>query len=647
MKRFIFICFVLLTFLSNSVLAEETESGSPVKEIEKIKSKTSKVSISFFVGESILKINDKDLEVEKPYVENGVTLVPLRVISEAFGAKVEWNAEDKSIILTSGETVIKLWVDKTTALVDNKEIALQVPPTIANGKTMVPLRFVTENFGAEVNFDSQTKAIKVVKDSANDNSIRDFARILKTTTKDKIGDSFYEWSFKPAKQLKMDYRSFNGSLNMFSAKDYNLNLYITYKDKETLETIKETELKRTNKYSLIDQGTKHNYYYIVYKNEDGIYEMRYYIKNNYVYILMVYAKDTKVYNGQAEIKNMLDSFDISFVKSDSIEDLSDANSSGYRLYNNKKFKWSANILADWYEVSNKDKEDEVSFVKNKRNADDVSCGLVFNINSVEDGLTLDKWIEHEKQIEKDEYNPKLINISEPTDIIVNGLKAKKVYGTIKKQGDTIIGCDIYIIDKNYKYHYGYWMSNNKNNELKEKIESSMNSFKFSEPDANEIGKLLDKDMLPKSNATKKIENKKYNWSMDIPISWTKSNSSNDADDVLYFDSEKFKGMLLFVKEVKDVDLYTYTKYYEDKVLDPGIKSGKWEKLGSDTLVKDGVSIQKYSTKTKNESNSNYEDVFIFKNNDYIYTLILSTDELYYNDKSKEIMNSIWKSFSLK
>lgn len=122
------------------------------------------VSISFKVGDCVLSINGNDVEVEKPYViGEGVTLVPLRVISEAFGAKVDWNGDTKTVLIEYGDKTIKLEIDKkTTVLNDDETFELEEAPQLTeNGFTMVPLRFISETLGAEVGYDEETKNISV------------------------------------------------------------------------------------------------------------------------------------------------------------------------------------------------------------------------------------------------------------------------------------------------------------------------------------------------------------------------------------------------------------------------------------------------------------------------------------------------------
>lgn len=124
------------------------------------------VEIGFKVGDSVLKINDKDIEVEAPYVVGGgVTLVPVRVISEAFGSEVKWDDSAKKAELTYGETVIELTVGDKSAVVDGDMVMeLEEAPELSEaGYAMVPLRFISETFGATVSYDEADRSIKVVK----------------------------------------------------------------------------------------------------------------------------------------------------------------------------------------------------------------------------------------------------------------------------------------------------------------------------------------------------------------------------------------------------------------------------------------------------------------------------------------------------
>ncbi|MDF2548799.1 MAG: hypothetical protein K0R93_3697 [Anaerosolibacter sp.] len=102
-----------------------------------------------------------------PTLVQGRTLVPLRTIFESLGAKIEWDAATKTVTGTKGNTIIILTVDKKTATVNGKAVELEVPGTIINNRTLVPARFIAEALGANVGWDGNTKTV-IIKSTADD-----------------------------------------------------------------------------------------------------------------------------------------------------------------------------------------------------------------------------------------------------------------------------------------------------------------------------------------------------------------------------------------------------------------------------------------------------------------------------------------------
>lgn len=96
-----------------------------------------------------------------PTIENGRTLVPLRTIFEALGADVEWDNTTSTVTAIKDVTSIKLTIDQATAYKNENPVNLDVPGKIVNGRTMVPLRFVGEALGANVGWDPETQTAEI------------------------------------------------------------------------------------------------------------------------------------------------------------------------------------------------------------------------------------------------------------------------------------------------------------------------------------------------------------------------------------------------------------------------------------------------------------------------------------------------------
>jgi len=96
-----------------------------------------------------------------PVVEKGRTLVPLRAIFEALGAQVGWDGKTNTITAKRGEVSIKLTLNRTKAYRNGKAVALDVPAKLLKNRTLVPLRFVSEALGAQVNWNAKTQVITI------------------------------------------------------------------------------------------------------------------------------------------------------------------------------------------------------------------------------------------------------------------------------------------------------------------------------------------------------------------------------------------------------------------------------------------------------------------------------------------------------
>jgi hypothetical protein len=116
-------------------------------------------------------------------IENGRTLVPLRLISETFGAKVDF--QGRRVVLTDGETEIILTIGSRSALVNGEELTLDSPTRIIGSSTYVPLRFIADSFGADVNYIPEMTYGLDIPDDAHDFSWKTLRKRVSLTVIEK------------------------------------------------------------------------------------------------------------------------------------------------------------------------------------------------------------------------------------------------------------------------------------------------------------------------------------------------------------------------------------------------------------------------------------------------------------------------------
>lgn len=100
-----------------------------------------------------------------PVVENGRSLVPLRAIFEELGADVDWNRDTKTVTAYKDGSTIVLTINSTKAYINGSLVKLEVPAKIKDGKTLVPLRFVSEAMKAYVGWDGASEVIQILTEA--------------------------------------------------------------------------------------------------------------------------------------------------------------------------------------------------------------------------------------------------------------------------------------------------------------------------------------------------------------------------------------------------------------------------------------------------------------------------------------------------
>lgn len=147
--------FVLILVPMQLSLASEAGDGESTKGVEE----RLKDAIALYIGSSQAFVNNVETQVDptnanvKPYVKNGRTLVPVRFISESLGAEVGWDGSSSTVTVRLNGKVVKLVVGSKTMKVGSKDVELDTAAEISENRTYLPLRSLVEALGKKVFYD--------------------------------------------------------------------------------------------------------------------------------------------------------------------------------------------------------------------------------------------------------------------------------------------------------------------------------------------------------------------------------------------------------------------------------------------------------------------------------------------------------------
>lgn len=99
----------------------------------------------------------------EPKIINGRTLVPIRSISEALNLNINWDQNTRTVSIKDAKKQIILKIDDTACSVNGSSTIIDAPPVIIKGRTFVPLRFISNIIGYNIKWDSDTRTISITK----------------------------------------------------------------------------------------------------------------------------------------------------------------------------------------------------------------------------------------------------------------------------------------------------------------------------------------------------------------------------------------------------------------------------------------------------------------------------------------------------
>ncbi len=152
------------TTLADTTEPEEDEDTTPADH----------VVLRFYIDSTEYYVQDSDdasasLQTmdTAPIISGGRTLLPIRYVSEPLGADVDWEAALDQVTVELGSKTIVMWINNGTARINGVETAIDpsnpdvTPIIVPPGRTMLPLRFIAENLGCDVEWNAATREVTV------------------------------------------------------------------------------------------------------------------------------------------------------------------------------------------------------------------------------------------------------------------------------------------------------------------------------------------------------------------------------------------------------------------------------------------------------------------------------------------------------
>lgn len=139
---------------------------------------------ALYVGSNKAFVNDVEKQIDEQnndvavFVENDRSYVPVRFISENYGGDVEWIAETQTVNITFEDRTISLTIGKPEIMINGEVTKLDVAPIVRNDRTFLPLRACTEAIGKEVFYSDGLILISDVKDILDPNWDKDIVDLL-------------------------------------------------------------------------------------------------------------------------------------------------------------------------------------------------------------------------------------------------------------------------------------------------------------------------------------------------------------------------------------------------------------------------------------------------------------------------------------
>lgn len=579
MKRFVFMLLAVLlvaTIVPAAAFAADSTSGAV-----EVRLKTNSTSVT---------INGKQSSVlTAPFEKSGTTMVPLSVITKAFGAKLKLQ-DNKIITLTYNDKKVVVTIGSKTVKVNGKDQTVAVAPVIIKGTTMVPVRVIVEAFGAKIGKDKKTNEIVItgaLAQSGNSNS-GGSTNIDPDYGKTKVGDSYLGWTMNYPPGLVLANQSDDGTFVIWGNTTSQSSVIVStekvtdvlssneIRDKITTSWLGDDEVvidKRTitvnglNFEKMVTRTTKRGM----------LFEYRAVQKGDTLYYVMGGVAGSEK-TALDPYQSLLDSFVPSFDKADkAVKDITKV-VNGLMSINDKDFGLSLKLPAGWYRDTD---STNPSFVSE-------NGYFSFSISSVQGQDTAEQWLARRQQLVHEDFLSNYIRNEKTSSITLKDGNALVLsYDFSYDQKIWYTANEVLLIAGNYRYAIDFNYDSKTGAQGEALFKSTMATIDIDTAyvQAN-YGQIEDDmDNVDRTNLITKTSSK-YGYSISLPAYWLGVDTDFNQESVTYVDN--FGHMI--IQAVEDTDAATVSRAVQQSLQKEGLTvSGNTSfYVGNSTVIKYSV-----------------------------------------------------------
>ncbi|CAM2937001.1 copper amine oxidase N-terminal domain-containing protein [Paenibacillus sediminis] len=585
------------------------------------------------IGSGSAEINGTKETIEKPYIDHGVTMVPLALFKKAFGTQTKLENGNVVKVLYSSHT-ISMTIGSNVAWVDGNKVKLEAAPRMVSDTLMVPLRLIAENIGASIKVSSDGW-ITIGLGASSEEAAKGTSGIDSDVGKKKVGNSYYQWSMNYPAELVIEKGTDESKVIMSEAEgSYYVQVGVT--PQEVALSVDDLLYQAVEQ--AIDMGgtivhretfpqAKVPYARVVVKDGSGAFwELRQYYDHEQLYSVFLVDVEAVNYKDLNQFNSLLGSFTTSFNKADrSIKDLSTV-VDGMHAVLLSDYGMMFSIPAEWH-IDN----------ENMYYESPEGSSLKVAVSSAPKGETLSGWKKQMDQWLQETYVQTAYRTVDMYSFDVAGQPAliNEIQYNVGDGWTTEY--DVYLQAKGYRYKFIYSVPEGQETD-KDKFRQIMKSVKIAfNIVPNNFGYLVDDSLIVDKTKSTIVASKTYRYKLNIPTYWTAGYGNFDGN----LDYQFIGGGFSLTADEDSTYEQTVARVKESYTGTYG-SSSKLEKVEQSTFA--GVPATVFTASGVKKRIPYTEEIIVFSNNGVNYTIYTSINDANRTDAQLQAIDRTLKSF---